>query len=103
MSHAVCDGFGAGHFMCALAELAGGKKKLTVTPIWERERLVGKPEIDQPLFVPGDTATSPYLPTDDWVCGENKIIMVFFFETNKIKIIMVSSYYPHIWLILGGF
>lgn len=35
----------------------------------ERERLAGKPEDDQPPFVPGDdTAVSPYLPTDDWVC-----------------------------------
>lgn len=69
MSHAMCDGYGEGHIMCALTDLAGGKKKPMVTPIWERERLVGKPEDDQPPFVPGDdTAASPYLPTDDWVC-----------------------------------
>uniref|UniRef100_A0A1J3F7S8 10-deacetylbaccatin III 10-O-acetyltransferase n=1 Tax=Noccaea caerulescens TaxID=107243 RepID=A0A1J3F7S8_NOCCA len=67
-SHAIFDGFGLGHTMCALAELAGEQKNLTVTPIWERERLVGKPEIDRPPFVPvGNTAASPYLPTDDWV------------------------------------
>ncbi|KAG7567430.1 Transferase [Arabidopsis thaliana x Arabidopsis arenosa] len=68
MSHAMCDGYGEGHIMCALTELVGGEKKPMVTPVWERERLVGKPEDDQPPFVPGDdTAASPYLPTDDWV------------------------------------
>ncbi|KAG2311022.1 hypothetical protein Bca4012_025487 [Brassica carinata] len=69
MSHAMCDGFGEGHIMCALTELAGGKKKPTVTPVWERERLLGRPEEnDKAPFVPGgDTAASPYLPTDDWV------------------------------------
>ncbi|XP_010429302.2 PREDICTED: spermidine sinapoyl-CoA acyltransferase-like [Camelina sativa] len=68
ISHAMCDGYGLGHTMCALAELVGGKKKLRVTPVWERERLVGKPrEDDQPPFVPVYTAVSPYLPTDDWV------------------------------------
>ncbi|XP_019083733.1 PREDICTED: spermidine sinapoyl-CoA acyltransferase-like [Camelina sativa] len=68
MTHAMCDGYGEGHIMCALTELAGGKKS-TLTPVWERERLVGKPEDDdQPPFLPGgDTAASPYLPTDDWV------------------------------------
>ncbi|XP_019093525.1 PREDICTED: spermidine sinapoyl-CoA acyltransferase-like [Camelina sativa] len=69
MSHAMCDGYGEGHIMCALTELAGGKKKPALTPVWERERLVGKPEDDdQPPFLPdGETAASPYLPTDDWV------------------------------------
>ncbi|EOA27125.1 hypothetical protein CARUB_v10023225mg [Capsella rubella] len=70
MSHAMCDGYGEGHIMCALTELAGGNKKPTLTPVWERERLVGKPEDDddEPPFLPGgDTAASPYLPTDDWV------------------------------------
>ncbi|CAH8363586.1 unnamed protein product [Eruca vesicaria subsp. sativa] len=69
LSHSMCDGYGEGNIMCALTELAGGKKKPTVTPVWERERLVGRPkENDQAPFVPGgDTAASPYLPTDDWV------------------------------------
>ena len=70
----MCDGFGEGHIMCALTELAGGKNMPTVTPVWERERLVGRPkDNDQVPFVPeGDTATSPYLPTDDWVCVQDK-------------------------------
>ncbi|CAH8389883.1 unnamed protein product [Eruca vesicaria subsp. sativa] len=56
MSHAMCDGYGEGHIMCALTELAGGKKKPTVTPN------------NRAPFVPGgDTAASPYLPADDWV------------------------------------
>ncbi|XP_009108129.2 spermidine sinapoyl-CoA acyltransferase [Brassica rapa] len=69
LPHSMCDGFGEGHIMCALTELAGGKNMPTVTPVWERERLVGRPkDNDQVPFVPeGDTATSPYLPTDDWV------------------------------------
>ncbi|CAH8358184.1 unnamed protein product [Eruca vesicaria subsp. sativa] len=69
MSHAMCDGYGEGHIMCALTELAGGKKKPTVTPVWERERLVGRSEENNRApFVPGgDTAASPYLPADDWV------------------------------------
>ncbi|KAJ4872491.1 Spermidine sinapoyl CoA acyltransferase [Raphanus sativus] len=69
LPHSMCDGYGEGHIMCALTELAGGKNMPTVTPVWERERLVGRPiENDQVPFVPeGDTASSPYLPTDDWV------------------------------------
>ncbi|KAJ4881263.1 Spermidine sinapoyl CoA acyltransferase [Raphanus sativus] len=69
LPHSMCDGYGEGHIMCALTELAGGKNMPTVTPVWERERLVGRPiENDQVPFVPeGDTATSPYSPTDDWV------------------------------------
>ncbi|EOA27087.1 hypothetical protein CARUB_v10023184mg [Capsella rubella] len=66
-SHTMCDGYGLGHIMCALTELAGGKKKLKVTPVWERERLVGEPADDQPPIVPCGTATSPYLPSDEWV------------------------------------
>ncbi|XP_010429301.1 PREDICTED: spermidine sinapoyl-CoA acyltransferase-like [Camelina sativa] len=67
-SHAMSDGYGTGHTMCALTELAGGKKKLTMTPVWERQRLVGEPVDDQPPLVHGGTtAVSPYLPTDDWV------------------------------------
>ncbi|XP_010472344.1 PREDICTED: spermidine sinapoyl-CoA acyltransferase-like [Camelina sativa] len=67
-SHVMSDGYGMGHTMCALIELAGGKKKLTITPVWERERLVGEPVDDQPPLAPGGaTAVSPYLPTDDWV------------------------------------
>ncbi|KAL0716526.1 hypothetical protein Bca4012_065848 [Brassica carinata] len=69
LAHSMCDGYGEGHIMRALTELAGGKNMPTVTPVWERERLVGRPkENDQVPFVPeGDTAISPYLPTDDWV------------------------------------
>ncbi|CAF2049653.1 spermidine sinapoyl-CoA acyltransferase [Brassica rapa] len=69
LSHSMCDGYGEGHIMCALTELARGKKKPLATPVWERERLVGKTkENDKHSFIPGgDTAASPYLPTDDWV------------------------------------
>ncbi|KAJ0233345.1 Spermidine sinapoyl-CoA acyltransferase [Hirschfeldia incana] len=69
MSHSICDGYGEGHIMCALTELARGEKKPTATPVWERERLVGRPkEHDKSPFIPGgDTAASPYLPTDGWV------------------------------------
>ncbi|KAF8087808.1 hypothetical protein N665_0566s0015 [Sinapis alba] len=69
LPHSMCDGYGEGHIMCALTELAGGKNMPTVMPVWERERLVGRPkENDQvPSLPQGDTATSPYLPTDDWV------------------------------------
>ncbi|KAF2588202.1 hypothetical protein F2Q70_00041383 [Brassica cretica] len=68
LSHSMCDGYGEGHIMCALTELARGEKKPMATPVWERERLVGRPkENDKPSFIPGgDTAASPYLPTDDW-------------------------------------
>ncbi|CAN6906394.1 unnamed protein product [Brassica oleracea] len=69
LSHSMCDGYGEGHIMCALTELARGEKKPMAMPVRERERLVGRPkENDKPSFIPGgDTATSPYLPTDDWV------------------------------------
>ncbi|KAF3495822.1 hypothetical protein DY000_02057140 [Brassica cretica] len=75
LSHSMCDGYGEGHIMCALTELARGEKKPMATPVWERERLVGRPkENDKPSFIPGgDTAASPYLPTDDWVCVQYKI------------------------------
>ena len=74
LPHSMCDGFGEGHIMCALTELARGKKKPLATPVWERERLVGKTkENDKHSFIPGgDTAASPYLPTDDWVCVQSR-------------------------------
>lgn len=69
MSHSVCDGFGATQFFQAVAELSRGQTEPTVKPVWERERLVGKP-INEPLpFLvdKGSLAISPYLPTSDIV------------------------------------
>ncbi|KAG2319406.1 hypothetical protein Bca4012_054348 [Brassica carinata] len=71
LSHAVSDGFGVATIIHALTELAGGKSKPSVMPVWERERL-DRGIDNKPARVPGsDTdgllATSPYIPTDDMV------------------------------------
>ncbi|CAA7027546.1 unnamed protein product [Microthlaspi erraticum] len=71
LTHAVCDGFGVAQIIHALTELAAGKSKPSVMPVWQRERLVGKVD-NEPAKVPGGhiaclLATSPYLPTTDMV------------------------------------
>ncbi|KAL4610859.1 hypothetical protein ACB092_08G082900 [Castanea dentata] len=69
LSHSVCDGFGAGQFLQALAELASGKNEPSVKPVWERERLVVTPT-EEPFQSPVDNtsiATSPYFPTTDFM------------------------------------
>nr|VDD00808.1 unnamed protein product [Brassica oleracea]VDD00810.1 unnamed protein product [Brassica oleracea] len=68
LSHAVSDGFSFAMIMHALTELAGGKSKPSVMPVWERERLVRGID-NKPARVPGSNsdgllATSPYMPTD---------------------------------------
>ncbi|KDP45766.1 hypothetical protein JCGZ_17373 [Jatropha curcas] len=67
LSHSVCDGFGAAQFFTAMAELESGKTEPTVKPVWERERLVGKPNKEplQFLIDKSHLAKSPYLPTTD--------------------------------------
>ncbi|KAK6921162.1 hypothetical protein RJ641_014840 [Dillenia turbinata] len=66
MSHSVCDGFGAAQFFRALAELASGKSKPTVNPIWERSGLlVTTPEEPKPLVDKAFLATSPHIPPSD--------------------------------------
>lgn len=63
LSHSVCDGFGAALFFRTLTELASGKLEPTVKPVWERERLVGKPYNLQELHHHlGLVSSSPYLP-----------------------------------------
>ncbi|XP_050269787.1 spermidine coumaroyl-CoA acyltransferase-like [Quercus robur] len=69
MSHSVCDGFSAGQFLQALAELASGENEPSVKPVWERERLVVTPT-EEPFQSPVDNtsiATSPYFPTTDFL------------------------------------
>jgi len=39
--HSLCDGLGATQFFNATAELARGATRISVEPIWERERLLG--------------------------------------------------------------
>ncbi|KAF4375622.1 hypothetical protein CsatB_030235 [Cannabis sativa] len=67
LSHSVSDGFGAAQFFQAIAEVSKGKK-LSVKPVWERERLVGSP-IKEPIKVDNGLfpAKSPYLPFSDVV------------------------------------
>ena len=65
VSHVVCDGCGASQFFRAIVELASGKSKPSVKPVWERERLMGS-ITKQPLPSPMDdalAAVSPFLPT----------------------------------------
>ena len=68
MSHSVCDGFGAAQFFKAVTELSRGESEVTVKPVWERERLLGKPnkELLQALAAKAaNSAVSPYLPTSN--------------------------------------
>ena len=64
LSHSVCDGPGAAQFYRAMAELATGKTEPSVKPVWERERLVGKPTKTpfQNHIDKSSLATSPHLP-----------------------------------------
>lgn len=66
LSHSVCDGFGAALFFRTMSELASGKTAPTVKPVWERERLVGKPSDQEqvPTFDKVSFAISPFIPTD---------------------------------------
>ncbi|KAG9148643.1 hypothetical protein Leryth_019157 [Lithospermum erythrorhizon] len=44
IQHALCDGLGATLFFNAMAELARGVGRITVEPVWEREKLLGPRE-----------------------------------------------------------
>ncbi|KAF2609663.1 hypothetical protein F2Q70_00013672, partial [Brassica cretica] len=68
VTHVLCDGYGVATIFNALTELARGKSELSVVPVWQRERLVGKLD-GEPAKVPGADyeglmATSPYMPSD---------------------------------------
>lgn len=64
--HAVCDGMGGGMFFNTAAELARGATRITVEPVWERERLLGPRDparVDSPLigeFLGLDKGILPY-------------------------------------------
>lgn len=73
LSHSVCDGYGAALFFRTLTELASGKLEPTVKPVWEREKLVGKPKQDALILLHrhhhlvdkasgGLVSSSPHLP-----------------------------------------
>ncbi|KAF3548362.1 hypothetical protein DY000_02010261, partial [Brassica cretica] len=71
VTHVLCDGYGVATIFNALTELASGKSELSVVPVWQRERLVGKLD-GEPAKVPGADyeglmATSPYMPSGDMV------------------------------------
>lgn len=68
LSHSVCDGYGAAQFFRALTELATGKHEPTLKPVWERERLMGKPNQDCAflhLVNHAPLVTSPFLPATE--------------------------------------
>ncbi|KAK1578940.1 hypothetical protein Q3G72_034358 [Acer saccharum] len=69
LSHSVCDGSGAAQFFRAMAELASGKSEPSLKPVWEREKLVSKSTPGPPKFIvdPASLATSPFLPTNDFM------------------------------------
>ncbi|KFK44738.1 hypothetical protein AALP_AA1G296500 [Arabis alpina] len=63
--HAVCDGLGASLFFNAMAELARGATKISVEPVWDRERLLSprdKPWVGAPVrnFLTLDKDFDPY-------------------------------------------
>jgi hypothetical protein len=64
--HALCDGMGGGLFFNTAAELARGATRITVEPVWDRERLLGPrvpPRVDSPLieeFLSLDKSVIPY-------------------------------------------
>ncbi|XP_027338523.1 spermidine coumaroyl-CoA acyltransferase [Abrus precatorius] len=66
MHHALCDGMGGTLFFNAVAELARGSTRITVDPVWDRERLLGPrypPRVDSPLireFLRLEKGFSPY-------------------------------------------
>ncbi|KAL0866478.1 hypothetical protein Bca101_045596 [Brassica carinata] len=71
VTHVLCDGYGVATIFNALTELASGKSKLSVVPVWQRERLVEKLD-GEPAKVPGADyeglmATSPFMPSGDMV------------------------------------
>ncbi|CAH8364339.1 unnamed protein product [Eruca vesicaria subsp. sativa] len=71
VTHVLCDGYGVATIFNALTELASGKSELSVVPVWQRERLVGKLD-GEPAKAPGADyeglmATSPYMPSGDMV------------------------------------
>jgi len=63
--HAICDGLGASLFFNAMAELARGATKISIEPVWDRERLLGpreKPWVGAPVrdFLSLDKDFDPY-------------------------------------------
>ncbi|CAL5183540.1 unnamed protein product [Lathyrus oleraceus] len=64
--HSLCDGMGGTLFFNSVAELARGVTRITVEPIWDREKLLGPrdpPRVDSPLireFLSLDKEFSPY-------------------------------------------
>ncbi|XP_061357643.1 spermidine coumaroyl-CoA acyltransferase [Gastrolobium bilobum] len=53
MHHSLCDGMGGTLFFNAVAELARGATRITVEPVWNRERLLGPrdpPRVDSGLI-----------------------------------------------------
>lgn len=86
VTHVLCDGYGVATIFNALTELASGKSKLSVVPVWQRERLVEKLD-GEPAKVPGADyeglmATSPYMPSGDMVR-----LFISILVTNCVKII----------------
>ncbi|XP_045804236.1 spermidine sinapoyl-CoA acyltransferase [Trifolium pratense] len=50
--HSLCDGMGGTLFFNSVAELARGMTRITVEPVWDREKLLGPrdvPRVDSPL------------------------------------------------------
>lgn len=67
--HSAADGVANIQFLQALGELASGKSKLSVEPVWERERLQGTASQD-PFTFPEENpplVTSPFLPSSEMV------------------------------------
>lgn len=66
LHHSMCDGIGGTLFFNAMAELARGATRVTVEPVWDRERLLGPrdpPRVDSPLigeFLGLDKGFMPY-------------------------------------------
>lgn len=50
--HAICDGLGSSLFFNAMAELSRGATRISIEPVWDRERLLGprdKPWVGAPV------------------------------------------------------
>ncbi|XP_010540492.1 PREDICTED: spermidine sinapoyl-CoA acyltransferase [Tarenaya hassleriana] len=63
--HALCDGLGASLFFNAMAEIARGSGRISVDPVWDRERLLGPrdtPYVGAPVrdFLSLDKGFDPY-------------------------------------------
>ncbi|KAJ7968673.1 Transferase [Quillaja saponaria] len=66
LHHSLCDGVGGTQFFTAIAELARGKTRITVEPVWDREKLLGPRDptrVEVPIireFLGLDQGFSPY-------------------------------------------